>query len=45
MVESYPWEYAKNMWIWHLRAQFNVEQADGAGITVELDDFKGLLQS
>lgn len=40
----HPWKCPENTGPWHLRAGFGAEHGGGAGLTMTLDDLKGLLQ-
>jgi len=38
----HPWRGSKNVWMWHYRTWFS--RHGGVGVTVGLDDFRGVLQ-
>jgi len=38
----HPWRPSKNMWVWHFGTQFS--RHGGVGLTVGLDDLRGLFQ-
>ena len=38
----HPWRGSKNMWMWHFRTWFS--RQGGVGVTVGLDDLRGLFQ-